>query len=225
MDVAAARAIAAAGVAAAGSLAAAALGTPVSGIAGSSDEDASGGGVLVPCAIAAAIAACAAASVPPATGALLDADAFSVASAAGLLNALVPGLAPASPGLAVGALPEGTAEAPGAAAVPGVARIRTLAACGIVGPEAGTLGAPATVGIVASAPAKFGAAAGSRFAAVKIAAAALAPAGALDPSAIAPVGRPCVLPGGPLTMAAPSATAVLEASDFAGGGACTAGGG
>jgi hypothetical protein len=70
-------------------------------------------------------------------------EALSVASAAGLFNAVIAKFAAALPDLSVDALPEGAAGALGDADVPGVASILMLAACGMVGAEVGIPGVAA----------------------------------------------------------------------------------
>lgn len=126
-----------------------------SALAKSSVKVEAGAGTFVLCAIAAAMTACAAASVPVAAGPVLNVESFSALASAGddveLADADVPALAVASPNLA--ASPARAPETVGAFDVPGVARIRVLATCGSVGPDETTLGALAADGVVASTPA------------------------------------------------------------------------
>jgi hypothetical protein len=148
MEAADARANAAAGASAAGSLEVAApCATPVAGIAPSSDEDESGGGAAVPCAIAAAMAACVTGSVPAAAGLLLEGESFSTLASADdgaeLPDAFVSWFVVVSPDLADGTVAEG----------PGAASVRILAACGMVMPEPGAAGPAAEDGVVALRPA------------------------------------------------------------------------
>jgi hypothetical protein len=153
----AAAAAPAAAAPAAGPLRAAAPdGRSPSEVANSSAKAESGVGALVPCATAAAMAACTAASVPAAAGPLLEVESFSVVESLSvafpedgveLADASVPWFAVAP--LDVAALPAATAGTVTVVGVgvPGAAGVRML------GPEAGTVGTLAAGGIVASTPA------------------------------------------------------------------------
>jgi hypothetical protein len=154
-------AAAAAAAPAAGPLTAAAPdGRSLSEVANSSAKAESGAGALVPCATAAAMAACAAASVPTAADPLLEVESFSAVESLSpaspedgveLADASVPWFAVAPPDLA--APPAATAGTVTVVGVPGAACVRMLTACGMLGPEAGTVGAIADGGILASTPA------------------------------------------------------------------------
>ena len=150
-DIAAADACAkaAAGAAAADAPAAAPLtaaapdGKSVSEVDNSSAKAESGAGAFVPCAIAAAMAAWAAESVPAApVGPLLGVESLvapaSAEDGAELPEAVVPCFVAGSLNFAGAVAPVGD---------PGVASVRMLAACGMVGPEpAGVASTPAVAG-------------------------------------------------------------------------------
>ncbi len=217
--------------------AAAPVGRPVSEIAKSSNEDDPEAGWFVPCAIAAAIAACAAASVS-AVGPLLEVELFSVLvsveEGVESANAVIWDVA-ASRSLALGL------SAPAAAVadldIPGAASVRMPTACGMLRPEPVAVGPAATNGAVVSMPipgagdaagpgaAGPGSAAGSRFGKAKMPAAPPVSAGALDAAATALGTDPAALPCAALTMAAASVTAAAEDSVLAGGSELGAGGG
>jgi hypothetical protein len=205
-----------------------------------------GAGAFVPCAIAAAMAAWAAASAPAAAaGPLLNVESLGAAAwaedGAEVPEAMVPWFVAASLDFAGAVAPVGD---------PGAASVRMPAACGIVGPEPEVVAAtPAVAGEFAEASraAEAGKAAGAggtgvagaaagatgaavasgaaRFSAVKVVVIPPALAAALDAAAIAPGKGPCALPDEALTTAAASATRVAETSVFAGGGGVSATGG
>ena len=194
----------------------------------------SGAGAFAPCVIAAAMTACAAASVPGAAGPLPNVESFgalaSLEEGAEWADAIVP--AGASRSLAAPVLPVATAGPLAAVDVPGIASVRMLTACGVLGPGTGTVAASAAEVVVVSSPtagagagampggtAAAGGSAGSRFAALKIVVVPLALASVVDAAAVALGTGPCALLGGPLEMAAVSATAAAKDSVFAGGGA------
>ena len=243
MAVADACASAAAGAPSAGPTAAAPLtaaapdGRSLSASDNSSAKAGLGAGAFVPCAIAAAMAAWAAESVPVApVGPLLEVESFGAAAAVEdgveLSEAIVPWFVAASPDFAATVAPVGG---------PGAANVRMLAACGMVGPEpavvastpaeAGeTSGAGGAAGAggtgVAWATAEAGGAA--RFAAVKVVVTPLALAAAVDAAAIAPSAGPGAPPDEALTAAAAAAASAARAagtSVFAGGGGVSATGG
>lgn len=169
-------------------------------------------GALAPCVIAAAMRACAAASVPAAAGALLRVESPGALpeDGAALAAAVVAGFAMASLGFA--------ATVP-AVDVSAVASVRKPAGCGRLRPEPAALGPLAEGAVVASAPVAglgvavrpgeaaepgeaaapgnavgAGAAAGSGFGKLKMIVAALALAGAVEAAVIAPGTDPCALP-------------------------------
>src|SRR5580704_7902878 len=154
---------------------------------------------------------CAPASVPVASGPLLNVESFSAlapVSVADLADVIVPCFAVASLGWAVRALPARNC-AVAAVDVPGVARVRVLAARGAGLPESDAVVALAGTGALASVPV-----AGVdevRLAEVKIAVAPAALAGTVDAAPIALGAAPCVPPCASLTMAAGSATVVKDA--------------
>lgn len=165
----------------------------------------SGSGALGPCAIAAAMAACEAASAPAVAGPLLKVESFgaleSVDEGAESANAVDLKVAVVSLNLAVRVLPVGTAEPVAAVDVSAIGGARKLAACGTrkpepvaVGPLAGDGAGASTliagVGEVARTGGAAGVgvsgAAGSRFGKVKPPVAPLGSPGAVDAPAMAP---------------------------------------